>query len=198
MLELLGRPASVGLIRQLAAARYGDQIPGPRLASLRRDEQRSWRSAHVRYAVRAAGRPVYVVPALTYDRLVPVRGLLALSTGRWSAADRPASLRVTSCTSLIGWPRRQATWAPELERVLAARRGVPGATDGAPAHPGRWWRPRPNWPGWSRRTARNGRPRRSGPSVAPAGRSCCSALIRATIAEPGGSPNVGEPYQRLR
>ncbi len=143
VLELLGRPASVGLIRQLAAARYGDQIPGPRLASLRRDEQRSWRSAHVRYAVRAAGRPVYVVPALTYDRLVPVRGLLALST--WPLELRliaPASPRVDLlhivdrlAAELADSP--QATWAPELERVLwRLAGGVPGATDGAPGlHP---------------------------------------------------------------
>src|SRR5690606_39306854 len=38
VLGLLGRPAAVSLIRQVAAARYGDEIPGPRLASLRRDE----------------------------------------------------------------------------------------------------------------------------------------------------------------
>jgi hypothetical protein len=143
VLDLLGCPAPVSLIRQVAAARYGDQIPGPRLASLRRDEHRSWRSAHVLYTVRAAGRPVYVVPALTYDQLVPVRGLLALSS--WPLALRliaPASPRVDLlhmvdrlAEELAEHP--QAAWAPELERVLWRLAGsVPGAIDGAPGlHP---------------------------------------------------------------
>src|SRR5690606_33261897 len=98
---------------------------------------------HVRYAVRAAGRPVYVVPALTYDRLVPVRGLLALST--WPLELRliaPASPRVDLlhlvdrlAAELADSP--QATWAPELERGLwRLAGGVPGAADGAPGlHP---------------------------------------------------------------
>src|SRR5690606_26062484 len=54
--RLLGRPAVVSLIRQVAAARYGDEIPGPRLASLRRDEHRSWRSAKTAPPGRPAGR----------------------------------------------------------------------------------------------------------------------------------------------
>lgn len=135
VLGLLGRPAAVSLIRQVAAARYGDEIPGPRLASLRRDEHRSWRSAN-NGAARAASRPVYVVPALTYDRLAPVRGLLALSS--WPLELRlvgPASHRVDVlhavdrlAAELAAAP--QAPWAPEVERLLWRLAGtIPGATD---------------------------------------------------------------------
>ena len=59
-----------------------------------RDEHRSWRSAR-ESGHRAGGGPVYIVPALTYDRLAPVRGLLALSA--WPLEVRlvaPASHRV--------------------------------------------------------------------------------------------------------
>lgn len=136
VLSLAGRPTGVSLIRDLAAARFGDQIPGPRLASLRRDEHRSWRSAHDTSASRAGGRPVYVVPALTYDRLAPVRGLLALSS--WPLELRliaPASHRVDVlhiadrlAQELASAP--EAGWAPEVERLLwRLASSVPGATD---------------------------------------------------------------------
>jgi hypothetical protein len=136
VLGLLGRPAAVALIRDVAAARFGDQIPGPRLASLRRDEHRSWRSANDAPVTRAAGRPVYVVPALTYDRLAPVRGLLALSS--WPLELRlvaPASQRVDLlhvvdrlAAELAEAPG--AAWAPDLERLLwRLAATVPGATD---------------------------------------------------------------------
>lgn len=136
-LALLGRPAPVALIRDVAAARFGDSIAGPRLASLRRDEQRSWRSAW-ESGHRAAGRPVYIVPALTYDRMAPVRGLLALSS--WPLEVRlvaPASQRV----DLLHMVDRLAAeladgaaapWAPEVKRLLWRLAGtVPGATDGS-------------------------------------------------------------------
>lgn len=135
VLGLLARPAAVSLIREVAAARFGDQIPGPRLASLRRDEHRSWRSATGAAGTRTSGRPVYVVPALTYDRLAPVRGLLALSS--WSLELRlvaPASHRVDLlhvvdrlAGELAAAP--DAAWAPEVERVLWRLAGsVPGGT----------------------------------------------------------------------
>ncbi len=138
VLSLLGRPASVSLIRDVAAARFGDQIPGPRLASLRRDEHRSWRSAHDS----ASARPVYIVPALTYDRLAPVRGLLALSS--WPLEVRlvaPASHRVDMlhatdrlAAELAANP--DAGWAPEVERVLwRLAATVPEATDGGRLDP---------------------------------------------------------------
>jgi hypothetical protein len=142
VLALLSRPVSVSMIREVAAARYGDQIPGPRLASLRRDEHRSWRSAHDSASGRAGARPVYIVPALTYDRLAPVRGLLALSS--WPLELRivaPASHRVDMLHAtgrlageLAGGP--DAGWAPEVERVLwRLAETVPGATTGGTLDP---------------------------------------------------------------
>lgn len=137
VLALLGRPTSVALIREVAGARFGDQIPGPRLASLRRDEHRSWRSATGASSARAGGRPVYVVPALTYDRLAPVRGLLALSS--WPLEVRlvaPASHRVDLLHAVDRLAsdlaaNQDAAWAPEVERVLwRLAETVPGATAG--------------------------------------------------------------------
>jgi hypothetical protein len=135
VLALVERPAAVSLIRDLASARFGDRIEGPRLASLRRDEHRSWRSAHDAASPRAGGRPVYVVPALTYDRLAPVRGLLALSS--WPLELRliaPASQRVDLlhiadklARELAAAP--DAPWASEVESVLwRLAATVPGAT----------------------------------------------------------------------
>ena len=135
VLGMLGRPAAVSLIRDVAAARFGDQIPGPRLASLRRDEHRSWRSANDSISSRAGGRPVYIVPALTYDRLAPVRGLLALSS--WPLELRlvaPASHRVDLLHAVSRLADElaageDAPWAPDLERLLWRLAGtVPGAT----------------------------------------------------------------------
>lgn len=140
VLGLLGRPTAVSMIRDVAASRFGDQIPGPRLASLRRDEHRSWRSAYRGQAddgpTARAGRPVYVVPALTYDRFAPVRGQLALSS--WSLEQRlvaPASHRVDVlhavdrlAAELAGSP--DASWAPDVERLLwRLAATVPGAAD---------------------------------------------------------------------
>lgn len=142
VLGLLGRPTAVSMIRDVAAARFGDQIPGPRLASLRRDEHRSWRSAYrgqvADIPTARAGRPVYVVPALTYDRFAPVRGQLALSS--WPLEQRlvaPASHRVDVLHAVDRLAGELATtpdasWAPDVERLLwRLAATVPGATDGS-------------------------------------------------------------------
>jgi hypothetical protein len=87
-LALLTRPVSLGLISDVARARWGEYLPPARMASLRRDELRSYKSP-------VGQRPVYVVPALSSDRFAPARGVLALSS--WSLPDRilaPASPRV--------------------------------------------------------------------------------------------------------
>jgi len=137
VLGLLGRPTPVSLIRDVAAARFGDSIAGPRLASLRRDEHRSWRSAR-ESGHRAAGRPVYLVPALTYDRLAPVRGLLALSA--WPLEVRlvaPASYRVDMLHIVDRLAAEladggDAPWTPDVERLLWRLAGtVPGAIEGS-------------------------------------------------------------------
>ena len=128
-LRLLGRPSSIRLVADVARARFGEAIPTSRIASLRRDEERSW--------VRSpAARPTYIVPPLSIDRFAPVRGSLSLSA--WPLEARivgPASPRVDMLLALVGLADelnqdRDAPWAPALERVvwrLAAT--VPRAVD---------------------------------------------------------------------
>ena len=103
-LHLVGRPASVQLLADLARARGGYRLPNARVASLRRDEERSFRSS--------ASRPAYVVPALTYDRFTPVRGVLASSA--WPLPLRlvaPASPRVDFLQTVIAMARDSAARA---------------------------------------------------------------------------------------
>lgn len=126
VLAILRRPASVSLIRDVASARFGETIQPSRLASLRRDEQRSWQAAHRADGpgARPLARPVYVVPALTFDRFAPVRGMLALSS--WAAESRliaPASHRVDMLHILIRLidelhSNPEAVWAPGLRRLV--------------------------------------------------------------------------------
>lgn len=126
VLGILTRPASVSLIRDVATARFGDTIQPSRLASLRRDEQRSWLAAHRGSApgARSLARPAYVVPALTFDRFAPVRGMLALSS--WPLEIRliaPASPRVDVLHIIIRLITEldhspDAMWAPNLRRLV--------------------------------------------------------------------------------
>lgn len=114
----------MALIRDVASARWGDHIAGPKLASLRRDEERSWRTS---------GRPVYIVPALTWDQQRPVRGTLALSS--WPLETRllaPSSQTVDGLhhvERLVGElvTHPDAGWADDvrqLVRRLSARIGI--------------------------------------------------------------------------
>ena len=52
---------------------FAGAIPSVRLTSLRRDEERSFRSAPF-------ARPYYMCAALTAELLAPARGVLAVST----------------------------------------------------------------------------------------------------------------------
>jgi hypothetical protein len=94
-LTLICVPAAPKLISAVHEAFFAGSIPGARLTSLRRDEERSFRSAPF-------ARPYYVCAALTADLLAPARGLLAVST--WPLAQRvigPLSLRVDYLTAAI-------------------------------------------------------------------------------------------------
>ncbi|GAB3124561.1 hypothetical protein GCM10027160_46060 [Streptomyces calidiresistens] len=71
-LVLLGAPAAPKLLSTVHRAFFDEPIVPSRIASLRRDEERS-------FAARGAARAPYVCAALTHDRFAPVRGLLALS-----------------------------------------------------------------------------------------------------------------------
>jgi hypothetical protein len=94
-LTLLGGPAAPKLIVSVHDAFFAGRLPGTRLTSLRRDEERSFRSAP--YA-----RPYYICAALTAELLSPARGLLAVST--WPMERRivgPLSPRVDFLTAAI-------------------------------------------------------------------------------------------------
>lgn len=131
-LHLAGHPAAHRLLADITRARTGETLPTAALASLRRDEARSWANGQD-VNRRTATRDVYVVPALGYDRLAPVRGTLALSS--WSVARRliaPLSPRVDLLRITIRLADEAAAMSggpfePQLRR-LVARLGstVPG------------------------------------------------------------------------
>jgi hypothetical protein len=94
-LTLLGVPAAPKLIGAVHAAFFTGQLTASRLASLRRDEERSYRAA-------PGARPYYLCPALTSDLLSPARALLCVST--WPLEQRimgPLSPRVDFLTAAI-------------------------------------------------------------------------------------------------
>ncbi|MBX6751984.1 MAG: hypothetical protein IRY85_20380 [Micromonosporaceae bacterium] len=127
-LTLLTVPAAPRLITAVHAALVGGDIPSSRLTSLRRDEERSFRSA-------PHSRPYYLCPALTFDRLAPARALLSIST--WPIADRivgPLSPRAQFLTAAIQVAeaiRRIKEPRPEAMRLLwRFAANIPGGTDG--------------------------------------------------------------------
>jgi hypothetical protein len=94
-LTLLGGPASPRLVVAVHDAFFAGSLAVARLTSLRRDEERSFRSAPF-------ARPYYICAALTADLLAPARGLLAVST--WPMSRRivgPLSPRVDYLTAAI-------------------------------------------------------------------------------------------------
>jgi hypothetical protein len=127
-LTLLGGPAAHKLITAVHDAFFGNALPGARLTSLRRDEERSFRTA-------PHARPYYLCAALTSDLLAPARGLLAVST--WPMERRvigplsprvnylEAAIRVADAALRVPGP------GPDVTRLL--RRfavNIPGAADG--------------------------------------------------------------------
>ncbi|MEV8636810.1 hypothetical protein AB0395_34730 [Streptosporangium sp. NPDC051023] len=132
-LALLGVPAAAKLIVAVNDAFFSRALRGPQLTSLRRDEERSFRSDP--YA-----RPYYLCAALT-DRLSPVRGLLADST--WEQERRvlgPLSPRVDFLTSTMRVAEHLARLSdpPQGALRLLSRmaQNIPGAVQGfAPADP---------------------------------------------------------------
>ncbi|HSZ43564.1 MAG TPA: hypothetical protein VK817_26665 [Trebonia sp.] len=126
-LSLLQVPAAPKLIATVHEAFFATTFPTQRVTSLRRDEERSFRTAPF-------ARPYYICAALTADYLSPSRGLLAVST--WPMEERvigPLSPRVDFLEAAI-------RVAQAIERipapVPAARRlllrfaaSIPGASD---------------------------------------------------------------------
>jgi hypothetical protein len=133
-LTLLGTPAAPKLIAAVHAAFFAGQLAMSRLASLRRDEERSYRAA-------PGARPYYICPALTSDLLSPARALLCVST--WQLEQRimgPLSPRVDFLTAAIriaeAAPSLTGTGSPSaaVERLLRRfAMNIPGA---GPDRPG--------------------------------------------------------------
>jgi hypothetical protein len=131
-LTLLGVPTAPRLIAAVHAAFFTGQLAPSRLTSLRRDEERSYRSA-------PNARPYYLCPALTADLLSPARALLCVST--WPVEQRivgPLSPRADFLTSAIRVAETASSLAvagpgsragaQQLLRRFAMN--IPGALDG--------------------------------------------------------------------
>ena len=113
-LTVLGASAGPKLISAVQEAFFAKAVITTKLASLRRDEERS-------FAVQAYARPYYICAALTHDRLTPARGLLAVST--WSMEQRivgPLGPRVDFLTHAEGV-------AQQMRRMVDSGRPPSGA-----------------------------------------------------------------------
>jgi hypothetical protein len=133
-LTLLGAPAAPKLIGAVHTAFFTGTLAASRLTSLRRDEERSYRSS-------PNARPYYLCPALTSDLLSPARALLTVSI--WPLEQRivgalsprvdflTAAIRVADAVSAFtsGTEETQAReMPPAAERLLwQFAANVPGA-----------------------------------------------------------------------
>ncbi|MFC8389825.1 MULTISPECIES: hypothetical protein [unclassified Streptomyces] len=106
-LTLLGAPAAPKLISSVYEAFFTEPLVATKLASLRRDEERS-------FSAQGYARPYYICAALTHDRLTPARGLLAVSV--WPLERRviaPLSPRADFLTHAVGT-------AEQIQRLTTA------------------------------------------------------------------------------
>lgn len=133
VLTLLGVAAAPKLISAVHGAFFSGDLPTSRLASLRRDEERSYRST-------PNARPYYLCPALTADLLAPARALLTVST--WPLEQRiigaysprvdflAAAMKVSA--AVVSHRELGESWAPgamaQAERLLQSFAvSIPGA-----------------------------------------------------------------------
>ncbi|WP_344900875.1 hypothetical protein [Actinomadura meridiana] len=123
-LTLLGAPAAPKMVSSVYATFFQGEIPGARLTSLRRDEERSFRAGPY-------SRPYYLCAALTADLLTPARGLLAVST--WPLERRivgPLSPRVDFLTCAVRVAEHDPS-PPGAQRVLRRfAAAIPGVVTG--------------------------------------------------------------------
>ncbi|MFJ8436990.1 hypothetical protein ACIQ9P_37425 [Kitasatospora sp. NPDC094019] len=133
-LTVLGAPASPKLISSVYEAFFSEPLVATKLASLRRDEERS-------FITQGYSRPYYICAAINHDRLTAARGLLAVSV--WSLEQRlitPLGARTDFLRHAIGMaeqvqrlrntghPPSEAAW--RLLRRFALT--IPGAFSEAP------------------------------------------------------------------
>jgi hypothetical protein len=125
-LTLLTVPTAPKLLSQVHEAFYGHPLNTPRLTTVRRDEERSFRTAPF-------ARTYYICPALTCDLLSPARALLALSN--WPLEQRlvgPLTHRVhflTAALRIADAAEQRADDVPPqpLQQLLQHyRRNIPG------------------------------------------------------------------------
>jgi hypothetical protein len=128
-LSLLTVPAAPRLIATVHEAFFTSSFAGSRLTSLKRDEERSFRTAPF-------ARPYYLCAALAADLLAPARGLLAIST--WPMEQRvigSLSPRVDFLTGAIRVAEaieRLRTPVPAARRLLwRFAASIPGAAASA-------------------------------------------------------------------
>ncbi|MFC5754066.1 hypothetical protein, partial [Actinomadura rugatobispora] len=129
-LTLLSVPAAPKLIGSVYAAFFPGEIAGSRLTSLRRDEERSFRTSPY-------SRPYYLCAALTADMLAPARGLITVST--WPLEQRvvgPLSARTDFLTAALRIAehagRGGASPSPAVQRLLwRFAANIPGTTGGS-------------------------------------------------------------------
>ncbi|MFF8786754.1 hypothetical protein [Streptomyces sp. NPDC015125] len=121
VLQLIGVPAVLRTIRPVNRAFFESDLPWPRLASLRRDEERRYTTA--------SGAQSYICPALHAKSFTPVRGFYALSD--WPLEQRllaPHSERrdfLTMATRIASDQRSDTPSVQEFLRHMA--REIPGA-----------------------------------------------------------------------
>lgn len=133
-LMLLQAPAAPKLIVAVHEAFFPGELSSAKLSSLRRDEERSYRTA-------PGARPYYLCPALTHDLLGPARALITIST--WSLEQRiigPLSPRVDFLTSTVNIAEavrvtRAAGTSPTPEALRLLWRFAATITDATPATP---------------------------------------------------------------
>jgi hypothetical protein len=128
-LSLLTVPATPKLTATVHEAFFAGSFSSARLTSLKRDEERSFRTAPF-------ARPYYVCAALTVDLLAPSRGLLAVST--WPIERRVIGSLSPRVDFLTGAVRVAEAIERNPAPVPAARRllwrfaaSIPGAAGSA-------------------------------------------------------------------
>ncbi|KOU43240.1 hypothetical protein [Streptomyces sp. WM6378] len=132
-LNLIGAPAGQKTIRSVRGAFFGTVLAASRLASLRRDEERSFRS-------RSSPR-THVCPALVADTFRPVRSTLASS--EWPLPQRllaSGSERVNYLTMAVNLAetaeragRETSGDAEAIKQLLQdIARNIPGLNSGRP------------------------------------------------------------------
>ena len=176
-LSLLQVPAAPKLIATVHEAFFGATFPTTRVTSLKRDEERSFRTAPF-------ARPYYICAALSADYLAPSRGLLAVST--W-----PLELRVIgSLSPRVDFLTAAIRVAEAIERIpeppAAARRLLQrfAASISGAISPGGGGRPGRGQRGGAGRAGRASRRRHPG----PAGRGRASARPAPTPSSSSAPP----------